>query len=184
MSSDSINPRRWGLSSTRPSSIPKLSTERNSDMEGLSLCMVLFLFLVLEQGPTISVLRQMYLNVIEEMPLSVHSNFQKSSSRLTARPRSVLSRELSHFFPLSVPNSMYPQHDKPQIDIHFYYARSPFKNKDQSAIGRLRFRSLRTPPHITYTTSPFRSLPYVPVSLVFDATSRQPHSHKKSGECC
>lgn len=41
--------------------------------------------------------RQMYLNVIEEMPLFVHSNFQKSFSRLTARPHSVPSRELTYF---------------------------------------------------------------------------------------
>ena len=43
------------------------------------------------------VLHQMYLSVIEEMPLSAHSNFQKTSSMLTTRPHSVSSRELPYF---------------------------------------------------------------------------------------
>ena len=38
---------------------------------------------------------QMYLNVIEEMLLFVHLNFQKSFSKLTTRRNSVPSRELT-----------------------------------------------------------------------------------------
>jgi hypothetical protein len=46
---------------------------------------------------TILVPCQMYPNVIEEVPLFVHLNFQKSFSRLTTSPHSVPSRELSYF---------------------------------------------------------------------------------------
>src|SRR6267154_3267324 len=59
--------------------------------------MVPFFILIQKQGLTIFVPRQMYLNVMEEMPLFVPSNFQKSFSGLTARPHSVPSRVLSYF---------------------------------------------------------------------------------------
>ena len=60
----------------------------------------MFFFPVQKRGPTIFAPLQMYLNVIEEMLLSVHSNFQKNFSRLTARPHSVPSREFSYFLSL------------------------------------------------------------------------------------
>jgi hypothetical protein len=43
-------------------------------------------------------LRQIYLNLKEEMPLSVHSDFQKTSSRPTEKLHSVPSRESSFAF--------------------------------------------------------------------------------------
>ena len=64
-----------------------------------------FLWLLYWHGSRqLFVVHQIYLNPIEEMPLSVHSDSQKASSGPTEKLHSVPSRELSFVF-FRVPSS-------------------------------------------------------------------------------